>query len=529
MTYEKRAFRSSTQALLAALTVGLIAACGDDGGGAKPQPDGGQQPGLDGATPQDSGVTDSKVTLADTGAGDTDSARPDSGGGAVDAGKGTAPLLTTATAKQVGRFGFDLRVDLTATDPDKDITSVSLSLFDKNAVAIGTERIVPLDTPITMATGSSSATLAGVLEQHLTDFGSVKVAVIDSRMVRTEQTTATITAQPVSAEGASCDATFVTNRCAAGFGCKGTGSATKCSAGAPPTLSRVGYFTDTLGPRIVMEGSDPDGDVATYTIRFLNEASAEVPYDLDGDPTTPSVATFTTTVGSTSGATDFFFRFTPSEDLTNLVKKVGVKVSDSRATNNVSEEKISAVLGPAPSKTNNAACDLHGFDYCSGTAPLVCTATSATAGNCKALAMARTTACKAATVVTSSGTTSVQGKLGQASLWNTPAACSAAQNQPDAVVGLSLAAPAAKVTLTTNFPYTSFNSELTLLKACDEIPLDQATNWCSSDQVTEGLISGPQPTLVLENVPAGSYYVLVDSFPSFELPGQLFQLNVTVE
>jgi len=43
------------------------------------------------------------------------------------------------------------------------------------------------------------------------------------------------------------------------------------------------------------------------------------------------------------------------------------------------------------------------------------------------------------------------------------------------------------------------------------------------------VISGPQPTLVVENLYGGSYFVLVDSFPSFEANGDLFQLNVTVE
>jgi hypothetical protein len=543
MTYQKRAFRSSTEAILAALTVGLIAACGSDGGG-KTEVDAGQNPGPDSSAPADSSVTDSKVTPSDTGTTDT----PDGGksdAAIVDAGKGTAPTLTTATAKQVGRFGYDLRVDLTATDPDKDITSVSISLFDKNAAAIGTERIVPLDTAITTATGSSSVTLAGVLEQNLADFGVAKVTLIDGRMVRSATLDATIATQAVVAENAACDATFVANRCGTGFGCKGAGTSKTCSAGVPPTLSRVGYFKDdpSLPPRIVIEGSDPDGDVATYTIRFLNSSSAEVPYDLDGDPTTPSVATFTTTVGDTDGATDFFFRFTPSDDFVNPtlgITRIGVKVSDGRATNNTSAEKISEDLKASPPKSSGAGCDLHGFDYCKGTtmAPLVCTPTSATAGSCKTVTAARTSACSAATVVrpSGSGTFSVTGKLSLASLWDAPEGCSSAKNTPDSLIKLVLDVPATKVTLTTNVPYTSFDSDLYVLEKCDQAPVltdprTPATTdpWCLADAYTDGSPSGRQPTLVLNNVAAEDYFVVIDSYPWLEAPGELFQLNVTVE
>lgn len=541
MTYEKRAFRSSTQALLAALTVGLIAACGDDGG-SKPQPDGGQQPGVDSSTPApDSGLTDSQVTPpTDTGTPNPDSGRTDAG--VVDAGRGTAPTLTTATAKQAGRFGFDLRVDVTATDPDKDITSVSISLFDKSNAAIGTERIVPLDTPIAMPTGNSSVTLTGVLEQNLTDFGLAKVTLVDGRMVRSATVDATIATQPVLADGASCDATFAANRCATGFGCKGTGSATKCSAGVAPTLSKVGYFKDdpALPPRIVMEGSDPDGDVATYTVRFLNDSNAEVPYDLDGDPTTPSVATFTTTVGSTDGATDFYFRFTPSDDFVTTVSKVGIKVSDGRATGNTSAEKISESIKAAPSKTSGAVCDLHGFDFCKGTvqAPLVCSATSATAGSCKAVSTARMAACASATTIrpTGNGSYSATGKLGLSSLWDAPEGCSSAKNQPDSVIKLLLDSPATKVTLTTNVPFTSFDSDLYLIQKFDQAPSltdprtpSSADLWCQADAYTDGSPSGRQPTLVLNNLAAGDYCVVIDSYPWLEAPGELFQLNVTVE
>jgi hypothetical protein len=528
--------RSSTPAFAFAVAVGLIAACGDDSGG-KDKTDAGT--GTDSGLPADAGSTDGKVPGVDSGktpdGAVTDGAVTDAGSLPVDAGAGSAPTLSTATAKQAGRFGTDLLVDVTGSDADKDIDLVSVVLLDKAGVQIGTERRLPIDPPITAVQGSAKFTLTGALEGQ-TELGTAKVTLLDKRGVASGTIDAAITAQPVLAAGAACDATFATNRCGEGLGCKGTGAAKTCSAGEAPTVTKVGYFDDELGRRIVIEGTDPDADAAKYTVSFLQEdGETAVLYDLDGDPSTPGLPSLTVVNGESAGVTSFFFRVTPDEEFVKLVKRVGVTVSDARSTANTSPVVKSDVIKAAPSKSSGAGCSLHAFDYCKGTAqsPLVCTPQGSD-GVCKPLAMARTAACTAApTLNPGSNALSVRGKLGQASLWDTPAACSAAKSMPDAVVKFVLASTAAKVTLTTDFSYTSFNSEITLFKSsgtagCGEIPDDQPT-WCQADAIVDGLISGPQPTLVLENLEAGSYFVLVDSFPSLEATGELFQLDVKVE
>ncbi|MDB4987190.1 MAG: hypothetical protein JWN04_2368 [Myxococcaceae bacterium] len=535
-TDHKRALRSNTGARALILTVGFVAACG--GSDSKSDPDAGGSNGPDGSTPVDASTPDTGTIKTDAA---TDGGKSDAA--VVDAGIGTAPTLTTVTATQVGLSGSDLRIDFTGSDPDKDIKLVQFSVFDSANRQVGTDYRLPIATPITGISGTSHALQEGALGAAAlmghTDFKTVRVSLLDSRGVASDDTEVTIAVQTEVALGGSCDPTFLTNRCMSGLGCKGA-TAKTCSAGEAPTVASVGYYNDVLGPRILIVGSDPDGDVKTFTLRYLDASGQPVVWDDDNDSTTPPSGSFTGPVGSAEGMTDFFSRFAPSDAFLSTVAKVGITVNDSRATANSSAEKISNSVGPAPIKGSGATCDPRGFDFCSGTlaAPLVC-APNGASNRCTAVATARTNACNAAaTLNPSTGNLSVQGSVALVSLWDQPVGCSASSApEPDALVKLVLTEPATKVTLSTDTPYTSFDTELYVLRSCTDTPsiYDPRTGapmdlWCNDNQqASNGDITNVKSVLVLNNLAAGTYFIVVDSSPSADLSGSLFEVDVTVE
>jgi hypothetical protein len=235
-------------------------------------------------------------------------------------------------------------------------------------------------------------------------------------------------------------------------------------------------------------------------------------------------------------------RFTPADNFFAEVAQVKVTVTDRRATNNTSNEKAATKV-ITPLKTNGQVCDpSQGFDFCKGTvqAPLVC-ATTAGNSKCTATATARNSAVSAAQVLSpSTGKTSVTGKI-TASLWDPATGCTTPQPpQADSIVKLTLASDAAKVTLSTDFPYTSFDTVLYVLtmdsnKISEPVVFDPRVQnstdfWCIDDQPeVSGQDKNNRAILELKNLTAGTYLVVVDSVPNVDATGDLFQLNVAVE
>jgi hypothetical protein len=542
---QQGATRSRTRTRTVALTVSFLAACGGGGGGGDNAGDGSVVGTSDGAV-FDAGGSDSGVKSDGSGLGNDGGAKDAAADGAR---AGTAPTLSMVQARQVGRVGTDLRIDFTGADPDKDISTVQVQLFDSAHAQIGVDHVLPLATAITVATGGTSYV---VLTDALTtdaigthpDFALVKVTLLDSRQITSETIDATVSTQMELALGDTCDSMFLTNRCASGLGCKGTGT-TKCSAGEAPTLSTVGYYyMDGLVPRILMAGNDPDGDVKTYTLRFLDAGDNPVLVNVNNDPTA-LVSMFTGPIGSAEGKTDFFFMFPPSADFLTTVVKVGVTVTDSR--NAPSAELITNALSPAPMKAASATCDPRGFDYCKGTTatPLVC-ASSGTTNKCTALATARSNTCTAAKVLDpSKDITSVQGSVAQVSLWDQPSGCAGGDTQtgfPDSVVALKLAAHADTVTLSTDYSYTSFDTKLYFLRSCTDPltsvpsttdPRDTSSTdpWCIDDQPNSSSTTAAKAVLVLKNLDAATYFIVVESSPATDqgLLGNNYQLNVVVQ
>jgi hypothetical protein len=536
-SHGKRASRSATRIALLTLITSSGGACGDDGG--KKDQDANV---ADTGTESEAGTNAPDASQADGGmdaaqrtdAGDSAVAADAGRDARVDAAVNAVPTLTTATARQVGRYGDDLRVDVSGSDAAKDIAAVALSLLNSAGAPIGAERVVALGTPITQPTGMSYVMVSRLFEMgamgaiDVNTLATVKVTLVDGAGQRSSTLDAPMTKQPVVAESGACDDSYLQNRCATGLGCKGTPKT--CKSGEAPVLTRVGYFDDELGRRILMEGTDPDGDVKTYKVTFLDMNDAPLMIDIDNDEATLE-SSFVGDVAATSQGTSYSVRRETSEEFVKLVKKVVVTMTDSG--NRASAPVTSNLIGPAPSKNNGVACDPKGFDRCA--AGTVCATTGSTS-RCTILGAARTTACSAALVLNpAAGINSVRGSIKQPSLWDTPAGCTGTEiNQSDAVVKLLLAEPAARVVITTDNPYTAFDSVLYALQACGDSPTiwdprksDMTDFWCLPDQ--EVPVKKPQPILELKNLEAGDYFIVVESQPSTDTTGDGFQLDVTVD
>lgn len=444
----------------------------------------------------------------------------------------TLPTLESAVARQVGRFGKDLRVDVVGSDEGGDAISVRLELVDGTGGIIKAfdsdgdgsldsgEAVLPLEVLMPGETKVNSFVLLPFMHVQYPHIKQVRVSLLDAVGASSTAVVALLEQQPVIGLTELCDPTFVKNRCAAGLGCKGDVPQV-CSEGVAPVLKRAGYFADELGSRILLDGTDADGDVVSYTVEFLDAQNAAVMFDLDGDGRAESTS-FSGDVDSNTAAGPFFVAFAPSDEFVARVAKVKVFVTDGGTRTSA---PLVAVLQAAPSRNPGALCDPRGFDRC--TVNNVCSPGDPTKPNhCIGVAAGRTKACASALVLApSKGIVSVRGELSSISLWDSPEGCSSndPKLRPEALVKLTLDAPATKVRLSTNNPYTNFDTTLYAMSSCTAMPV---VAWCADDQ-----IDNARPELAvldLADLPAGQYFVVVDSFSS-SVVGNRFQLDVTVE
>jgi hypothetical protein len=133
---------------------------------------------------------------------------PDMDGGAVDAAVGgdgsrivmsRPPGLSAVRFRQVGRFGDDVRIELTGSDPEGDITSAYITLLDGigkpvpyfdldgNGKPESASNVLPLDTVIDgTVVATTSITLKDLLRTH-TQITQVKAAFIDATTARSPE------------------------------------------------------------------------------------------------------------------------------------------------------------------------------------------------------------------------------------------------------------------------------------------------------------------------------------------------------
>jgi hypothetical protein len=116
----------------------------------------------------------------------------------------------------------------------------------------------------------------------------------------------------------------------------------------------------------------------------------------------------------------------------------------------------------------------------------------------------------------------VNGVAEGGSLWDAPLGCATNDptGRPEGVVVLRMTERADRVRLSTVGSGTNFDTVLYVVPGC---PNDTADVMGCSDDVMGG---GGASELVLENVPAGDYLVVIDSFDG---NGGNFELRATVE
>lgn len=531
--------RKLMRASLALALMGMSGACGSD---SKPAADGSASL-VDGSVPR---TDDASMGMDAARDGAVDAKVSDAGDAAVvDARSlGTAPVLESSVVRQSGRFGHDLRIEVVGTDPDGDTIAMRVQFFDAQGVGIplvaptGTQApdLSPASLPLEKELAATphavaDAVLANFYRQN-GNLKSAKVTLVDDAGNVSNTLDVQLTVQPAIEMGGLCDTNYINNRCQDGLGCKGALPAT-CQLGEAPKITNAGYYTDEFGPRILIQGTDADDDVNGYIVEFFDTSMAQVFVDLDGElGPDPAVSSFTGTVDVMEGSGKFFFRLDQTEGFTDMVKRVRLTATDLGNNHSTPVVKTLNDTDTAPSSTGapiiaaGGVCDSRGFNRCAANYVCAPTTAGATTTTCLQIATARTRACGAAQVLDPfKGITSVRGSVTSPSLWDTPDGCSTNNPKfaPDSVVKLTLTRPVSKVVLSSDHPFTSFDTALYMLSKCDMAP---TAAWCADDQAATATNRSFAVLEIMGPLPAQDYFVIVDSFPGSASSN--WQIDVTV-
>jgi len=467
------------------------------------------------------------------GGGDTGTpAAPPGGGGGSSSGSGPSSppsdvALTSASASASGRAGDAVRIVVKGTDSSARTTSAIVKTLDaagKPVEALDTdwdglpdaaERRFRFDGSTLGKTKFTGAiTIPGVLATSPT-IAKVEVTLVDDAGTRAKPSTIDVAAQPVRGEGEACDPAKFADRCQAGMSCGGTPAS--CRPGVAPELTQAAYVGGAR-PRMIFRGTEPDEDVKSIAVEFLDGAGNPQSVNLSGDDENPEFSSGVV-LDATRSARDaeFVVQSTPVVGFDAKVPKIGVTVSDHYG--HTSARTVVSVA-PAAVRAIGQACDWAGFDAC--TSGSVCAPGTPTGTNtCTSTATVRAGKCADGPLLDpAKGATRAFGRASGASLWDAPVGCvpSEAVERPEAAVRLHLAAPAKKLVLTTALPETTFDTVLYLVPGCPASA--SAALGCNDD--TQGFSS----TITLTNVPAGDYTVIVDSISR---EGGRFGVSVTTE
>jgi hypothetical protein len=442
---------------------------------------------------------------------------------------GNPPSLMTVEANQSGRTGKDLLIAVRGSDPDFDIVTARLrsldaqgnpvNAFDANhdGTPDSSEAPATIDGASYVGQNLSATIMLRGFMAKPTAAVQLGVVLIDATALETGELTAGLTPQAVVESGQPCDATFITSRCNAGLGCRG--APPTCQEGKPPEITKFAFYKQTGGPLILLEGTEPEDDLQTVKFQFQNAQGGFISIDSDGDGT-PDLASFDFDAKGQAVDGTFFIRFQAGENLDQQVPKLVAQASDFAGHQGALK---TAAPTTVPIKSAGSSCDPRGFDACA--VNLVCSpGIVGQANKCASATNLRTAVCKAAPVLeaTPAGATII-GRTSGTSLWDAPSGCSSndPKGRPDGLVTLRLTALASKLTLSTNRPGTNFDTTLYLLAGC---PGDSTAAFGCSDDVPNNPVGASE--LVLSNLAAGDYQIVVDSF---DFAGGTFELSAKVE
>ncbi len=451
------------------------------------------------------------------GAGDAGMGQSSSGGA-----MGTGTGLLSVTLENTGRHGDDVLFTVSGSDPTGRTTEAHVSLLDVSgapvigfdtdwdAVPDSAEQRLHFDqSTLGQKTFKQTITLPR-LYKTAPSIASALVQLSDASGTLSAPVTASLAVQPVRNQGDGCDPATMTDRCAEGLSCSGTPSV--CVAGVAPALTRVAYFGGD-NPSELFLGSDPDEDMTSIQVSFLDATGKPVVVDLSGDSTPASSVTLHTTglLGQT-----FFFENDPVPAFATTVPKIGATVTDAAGRMSPS---VTASISTQSTVANGLSCDPYGFTVCakgSACSPGVPGVTN----KCSSIAPLQSTKCGAAPGTSTDGTLAAWGVVNGVSLWDPPAGCGpiTAIGRPESVVTLKLAQTAGTLTISTAMPETDFDTILYVLPTCASSTTEAL--GCSDD--AQGFAS----TVTLMNVPPGTYAIVVDSV---QAAGGHFGLSVTAQ
>lgn len=439
------------------------------------------------------------------------------------------PRLDAAEMREVGRFGRDVRLLLDGDDPDRDLVAARVTWLDAAGAELlrfdtdadgtldATEAVLPLDELPT----SASAFRAAITFPRFLDAAplavAVRVSVLDSRGHESATMGAELVAQPEVSEGLECDPTFERSRCGVGLGCR-RGTPSVCVPGTAPTIETAVYLVDPGVSRVLVLGRDSDDDITVVRLEFLDAEGAPVLLDLDGDSIDESTE-FEVDVAGAGADGEFFVAIENGASFGDLVSRVAVTARDRGGR--TSERRILA-RATTPTRRVGQPCDPRGFDACVAS---VCARTAPTRPPvCVSSEAARASACSGASMIPLvDGRGAVAGMTTSPSLWDAPAGCSSNDptGRPEGAVLLRLATAATTVHLTTDNAATNFDTTIYVIAGCRSAPV---LAWCGDDSPMSARAWASN--LLLRDVPAGDYFVIVDSFSR---TGGRFLLEATVE
>lgn len=439
-----------------------------------------------------------------------------------------APVLADAAARQVGRAGADLLVEASGDDPDGDTVGLALTVYDLggnevplfdadfDGVPEAAIAYLPFDAPAVDGTAvAGSARLPDALAQGY-EIGAVDVALVDAAGRQSAAVRAPVTAQVVRGENEACDRSYLLDRCADELGCKGEPA--RCLPGEAPQVERLAYFAPddplTMGPRLLVQGVEPDDDLAELHVEVLDSEGAPVALDVDGDAV-PDSAEFVLPAAGADGV--FLVVLEMGLGLHEQVQRVAVTPVDAAAH---AGERVEVALATAPVRGLGASCSAEGFDAC--TAGAACMpGVPGVANTCMSQSYVRGQQCtQASSIELVDGAASVVGVVDGTSLWDAPPGCAAndPRGRPESVLTLELSEAKSRVLITTDTPRTDFDTTVYVITPCDA---DGTTAIACMDDGEQTLAS----TVELLAVPAGTYTIVIDSFGG----GGSFGLDVVVE
>lgn len=281
---------------------------------------------------------------------------------------------------------------------------------------------------------------------------------------------------------------------------------------------------------ILATAADKVGNVTAFRLRFLDAQGEAIELGLLNSSWDPETRTLATAFDQRSQyLTQPGVPFRAWKTLPGLLEEhpeimsVGVRVSNQGVP---SDERIVA-LEEQPVRMQGEDCGFpEPSDRCLG--ELLCWERGDGEGaSCEELADIRRAACLSAPILEGSG--SVAGVRDRRSLWDPPAACwdptypehLKADGLEDGLVRLSLAGDAARLTLSTDNFDTRNGTIMYLFQGCGEIEEPIACDHLGGTTFNRG------STLILEDIPAGEYLVVVDTDHSSGQ--QPFLLEVEVE